>query len=149
MTEKAKYDHAGQPMKFKSVEELQLKIDEYFNSCYITDIDADGKPYKLNIVPLTVSGLAISLDCDRRTLINYGNNDEYFPTIRRAKQKIENFAEVSLWQPKIATGIAFNLKNNFGWHDKTEVESSGTLETTNKVDLTGFSVDQLKNMLKE
>ena len=115
-------EHSGQPMKFKSVKELEDKIEAYFNSYYKVTKDDDGNKILTNYIPLTVSGLAIALDCDRRTLLNYSNKEEYFPTIRKAKARIENFAELSLWQPKIASGIMFNLKNNYpDWVDKREI----------------------------
>ena len=119
------------PLKFKSVEELQEKIDKYFDSCYITKTDDDGNEYKHNIRPLTVSGLALYLDTTRRTLLDYGNKEEYSHTIRKAKAMIESFTEESLWQPKIASGIQFILKNNYGWIDKQEIVADVT--NTNKI----------------
>lgn len=52
----------GRPLKFKSVEELQKKIDAYFE-------DENNKPY-------TITDLAVWLDCDRKTLINYEEKEE-------------------------------------------------------------------------
>lgn len=124
-----KYEHAGRPLKFKSVEDLESKIDKYFESCYITKVDDNGKEYQCNIRPLTITGLAVSLDCDRETLLNYEKTEEYFGTIRKAKLIIQNFAEESLWQPKIATGIMFNLKNNFNWVDKQEITQDINVNT--------------------
>jgi hypothetical protein len=112
----------GRPLKFKSVEELQGKIDKYFKSCYKTiKATNDCEAYEVNVRPLTITGLAVALDCDRETLLNYEHKEEYFGTIRKAKLIIQNFAEESLWQPKIASGIMFNLKNNYGWVDKQEI----------------------------
>jgi len=103
----------GRPLKFKSVEELSTKIDAYFSFC-----DEKGKPY-------TVSGLAVYLDCGIKTLKNYENDDEFLPTIKKAKDKIQNFAEEKLFDRTTnATGVIFNLKNNWGWKDKTEQETT-------------------------
>jgi hypothetical protein len=113
----------GQPLKFKSVQELKAKIDSYFDSCYISYVDGNGKEYQKNIRPLTITGLAYDLKCDRDTLLNYSRNEDYFGTIHEAKLRIHIFAEESLWQPKITAGIIFNLKNNWGWKEKTEVET--------------------------
>lgn len=118
-----KYDGPGRPLKFKSVEELEKKIDKYFKSCYKAVKDDEGNIVYENIRPLTISGLALELDVDRRTLLNYEDKEQYFLTIRKAKARIEAFAEESLWKPKIATGIAFNLKNNFGWVDRQEIQA--------------------------
>lgn len=115
---------AGQPMKYKTVEALQEAIDNYFEvDAFVTDGEG-SKSY----LP-TMSGLALSLDVDRRTIVNYSHNSEYFPTIRKAKAKIEAFIETRLYGNNV-TGCIFNLKNNFDWKDKQEIE---TKDTTNEV----------------
>lgn len=103
----------GRPLKFSSVEELQEKIDEYFR-----DMDHQKRPY-------TIGGLAVYLDCDRKTINNYEDREEFFPTIKRAKTKIEsNIEEGALTGKYNPTSSIFNLKNNFGWTDKHEIEST-------------------------
>ena len=94
----------GQPLKFKSAEALQKKIDGYFSKC-----DDKEKPY-------TISGLAYALNSCRQTLLNYAERDEYLDTVKRAKLKIEAYAEESLFIARNTNGIMFNLKNNFGWN---------------------------------
>ena len=102
----------GRPSKFKSVEELQEAIDKYFEEC-----DERGKPY-------TVSGLAYALDTTRRTLLDYEEKDEYSHTIKKAKAKIESFNEELLYSKDVPTvGVIFNLKNNYNWKDKQEIEA--------------------------
>ena len=98
----------GRPPKYKTKEELQEKIDEYFNEC-----DRNNEPY-------TVTGLAMALDVDRKTLINYSEKDEFFHTIKKAKVKLENYLEKRLINDSSTSGIIFNLKNNYGWKDKQE-----------------------------
>ena|SRR3990167_3214127 len=115
----------GRPLKFETVELLQEKIDEYFHLC-------DSKTKKIKVGseiqeipdprPYTITGLALYLDTSRQTLIDYTSKEEFFDTIMRAKLKVENFTEESLWVPKIANGIMFNLKNNYGWKDKNETD---------------------------
>ena len=101
----------GRPMKFKSVEELQTKIDNYFKEC-----NENNEIY-------TVTGLAMALDTDRQTLVNYSNREEYFDTIKKAKQKIENQmvnrALTGVYNPTVSI---FLMKNNFGYVDKQEQE---------------------------
>lgn len=98
-------------LKYKSAEELQKGIDKYFREC-----DEKEKPY-------TMSGLAFSLDIDRRTLTNYSNKESFFPLIKKAKQKVEQQLEENALMGKAnATFTIFNLKNNYGWQDKTEVQ---------------------------
>lgn len=99
----------GRPLKFKSVKEMQKLIDEYFS----------------HTIPAhqTITGLAIALDTDRHTLINYENKDEFFHTLKSARTKIEHAYELSL-RANGRAGDIFGLKN-FGWSDKSEVENSG------------------------
>ena len=114
----------GQPMKYETVEALQEAIDNYFAVDAFTMNSSGEKEY----LP-TMAGLALSLDVDRRTIVNYSHNEDYFPTIRKAKAKIESFIETRLYGNNV-TGCIFNLKNNFDWKDKQEVE---TKDTTNEV----------------
>ena len=101
----------GRPLKFKSVEELQIKIDAYFNEC-----DETGEFY-------TMSGLAYALETDRALLCRYEQRDEFYNTIKNAKRKIESqFEQRALngqYNPTIAI---FLMKNNFNYVDKTEQE---------------------------
>lgn len=109
--------HAGgRPPKYKTKEEMQKKIDKYFAEC-----DKERDPY-------TVTGLAMALDIDRRTLLNYSEKDEFFPTIKKAKLRVENYLEKRLIKDSSTTGIIFNLKNNYDWKDKQEIEHSGKLK---------------------
>lgn len=109
----------GQPLKFESPEYLQTLIDAYFEQA------------KTNGDPLTITGLALALDTSRETLINYEAREKYFDTIKRAKLKCQQYAENHLFGGKNATGAIFSLKNNYGWKDKTEVDTtiSGELNT--------------------
>ena len=103
---------AGRPLKFKSVKELEEKINDYFIMC-----DDENRPY-------TITGLALALDTDRKTLINYEAKEEYFNTIKKAKLKVENYAEEKLFKGGNSVGIIFNLKNNYGWKDQQEIKAT-------------------------
>jgi len=104
----------GRPLKFKSVEELQNAIDGYFQSC--EDPEKPGFYHK----PLTITSLAVHLDTSRETLLDYQNKDEYSDAIKKAKQFIHAWTEEQLYRNTQVTGVIFNLKNNYGWKDKTE-----------------------------
>jgi len=146
---------AGRPLKFKSVEKLQKKIDEYFESCWaevVIGVDKEGNVVRerRQVKPYTVSGLASYLDTNRQTLINYEEKEDFFDTIARAKAKIEAFTEEQLFTPKIANGVAFNLKNNFGWRDKTEQEISGPNGGPIQISrVSGMSDEELEDILNE
>lgn len=95
---------------WKDPAELETLVDGYFAEC--TNEER----------PPTICGLALHLGCDRKTLTNYAHKDEFFPTIKKARQRVEAYLEASLYSGSVA-GVIFNLKNNFDWKDKTEVES--------------------------
>ncbi len=107
----------GRPLKFNSVEELKNKIEEYFMSL------KDDKG--IFIRPPTVTGLAVALDTNRETLCNYEEKEDYFDTIKEAKSRCEAWVEENALLGKAnATFSIFNLKNNYGWKDKTESDIS-------------------------
>lgn len=102
---------AGRPLKYQSVEDLDKAIDAYF-------VEAEEKKEHL-----TVTGLALALDIDRKTLLSYEEREEFLPSLKRAKTRVENYAEKRLFENS-PTGAIFALKN-FDWSDKTQQELSG------------------------
>lgn len=117
-------NEVGRPNKFKTVRELQEAIDKYFDYC-----DEEGKPY-------TISGLAYALDTNRQTLLNYQEKEEFVDTIKKAKSKIESFNEELLYSKDVPTvGVIFNLKNNYDWKDKQEIEADVNNDVTINIEL--------------
>lgn len=112
------------PLKFKSVEELQSQIDEYFISCWEED-EESGK--RKQVKPYTITGLANYLDTNRQTLLNYEEKEEYFDTIKKAKSLCEQYVEEYLFTGKNTAGGIFNLVNNYGWQNKqsTDITTKG------------------------
>lgn len=110
----------GRPLKFKSVQELQEKIDAYFES--VKEPRAIGGA--IYFEPITITGLALALGCHRETLLNYEDKDEFFDTIKTAKTRVEHYAERQLYMGKSATGSIFALKN-FGWKDTQDMNMGG------------------------
>lgn len=112
----------GRPLKFESPELLQEKIKEYFTQCE----KSGKKPF--------ITELAVYLDTSRQTLCNYEKKDEYFDTIKRAKEKCEMELERNLIEGKVnPTGSIFNLKNNYGWKDRNETDITTQGEKINGV----------------
>lgn len=111
--EKKKRKRVGRPPKFQDVEELQRKIDAYFESCH----DEKG-----NIIrPYTITGLALALDTSRKVLLDYENkDDEISNAIKKAKARCEAFAEEQLFTNKNTAGVIFNMVNNYGWVNRQE-----------------------------
>lgn len=112
---KKEVNKGGRPLKFKSKEELEARIEEFYYYCETHD------------KPLTISRLAVFLDVDRSTLTNYSNKQEFFDTIKKVKERVEaDMEERALSNKSNATFSIFSLKNNYNWKDKTEVEQNIT-----------------------
>jgi hypothetical protein len=136
----------GRPLKIKDVATLNRKINNYFRGCFemkwfdekARDIkgkikyDTRHRPiYKavrrrVQVKPITITGLALALDCSRDTLLEYQGRHEYSDTIKKAKDFCHNYVENGMMSGEVnPTAAIFNLKNNYGWVDKTETESKG------------------------
>ena len=117
----------GRPKIFNDVKEVEEKINAYFNYC-----EEKEKPY-------TMSGLAYYLGISRQTLVNYSNQDQFFDTIKKARDRVQmQLEENALSNKANPTFTIFNLKNNFDWKDSNEVKTN--------VEIT--KVDELLNEIK-
>jgi hypothetical protein len=101
----------GRPMIWNKPEDLQKQVDEYFLS---TD-------------RWTLSGLAVHIGIDRKTLYNYEDRDEFFHIIKKARDKVESIYEERAIYENNPTGVIFALKN-MGWSDKVESKSDVTVK---------------------
>lgn len=115
---------AGRPLIYKTANELEKLIEQYFKDCT-----------KRNRPP-TIAGLAYWLNVDRQTIYNYENRDEFFGTIKRARDRIIMNIEEELIV-KGNSGTIF-LAKNYGYSDKQEVEQNTTIKSD------GF-IEALKN----
>ena len=101
----------GRPRIYNSPEDMQEKINEYFSKCESEDR------------PKTMQGLANALGMTRQSLVNYGDRNEFFDTIKNARDTVTSEIEEKLLksgQPTV--GCIFWLKNNAGWVDKQEID---------------------------
>lgn len=151
-----KNPNGGKPRKYKTKEELQVMVDKYFADCYRhkhdrvkvkqTSFDPDtgkkiekevfewepvyypdGTPVMEYVKPVTITGLCILLGMSREQLIEYEGHDEYSDTIKRARQQVQDYVEYALMSGSAPPAAAiFNMKNNYGWKDKTESEVTNT-----------------------
>lgn len=118
----------GRPPTFTSVEEMQEKIDEYFDYCDNRTKDIFipklGDHVTMNDPePYTMSGLAYFLGMSRRSLVDYAHKDKFSKIVKRARRRVEYDIERRMNDKNTFTpGLIFNAKNNFGWQDKSEVE---------------------------
>lgn len=103
---------AGRPLIFSNCLDVDGMCELYFEEC------EEDKAHP------TVSGLALFLNVDRKTVYNYQNKEEFYPVIKRAKARIEAHLEQMLFGTTV-TGVIFNLKNNFDWKDQKQLEHAG------------------------
>ena len=121
----------GRQKKYSELEKMQQKINKYFEDC-----NKNNEPY-------TVTGLCLALDICRDTLLEYSKDEKFSDTIKKAKLKVENYLERHLITDSSTTGIIFNLKNNFGWTDKQQLEHSGNINNP----FEGLSTEELRQLI--
>jgi len=110
---------------YKTPDEIQVKIDEYFSR-------AEEDVY-------TMIGLALYLGFHtRQSLIDYEKKEEFIVPIGRARMRVEEFNAISLHKGNVA-GAKFTLINNFGWKEKVETPTTNTNINYSKLK----SVDQM------
>lgn len=124
--------NVGRPLKYKTVEEIEDKIEQYFAICEGEPLLDDGGNQVVNKYgypcwikppkPPTVTGLALALGfTNRLSLLNYQGKKEFINTITRAKSRVEEYAESRLFDRDGSNGAQFSLRNNFkGWNGEQE-----------------------------
>lgn len=123
----------GQPLKY-TPEKLKQGIIDYF--AYVDEINRERRITDEKLKPYTVTGLCVYLDIHRETLIEYGKRPDYAEMVKQAKQKVENYVEEGLLNGSInAIGGIFNLKNNFGWVDKIDINATAQPEQLTPTDI--------------
>ena len=112
-----KKSSVGRPMKFKSVKELQEKIDAYFA--------------KTPLHEQTITGLALFLGTSRETLCDYQARDKYSDTIKKAKLRVEHACELV----GVERGRPFDIfrLKNMGWKDKQESDVNLSAEFSGEI----------------
>ncbi|MGR6521629.1 terminase small subunit [Rhodococcus erythropolis] len=139
VSETEEKNKGGRPLVFKSVEELDSAINAYFDmqNPHLEDRMVDSgvnekgetiflrRKVMTQQKPYTMSGLALALGVNRRTLLDYSKKDQFSPTLEAAKARCESYAESQLFGP-FANGAKFNLINNYrgrhqDWSDRQEL----------------------------
>lgn len=127
----------GRPLKYKTVEELRARIEDYFTYCageLLKDDDGNavtdkyGAPIRINVHAPTVTGLARFLGFkSRQALINYQGRKAFTDAVSEAKMRIEEYAEERLYDRDGVQGAKFTLCNNFGWSEKPEADADSEI----------------------
>lgn len=95
--------YAGRNLLFPTPEALQEAVNKYFD-----DLEPEEHP--------TIAGLAVALDCDRRTICNYSHRKDFSEIIARAKTRCEARLEQLLMSKDTYTpGHTFILLNGYNW----------------------------------
>lgn len=135
--------NVGRPPKYKSKEEMEEKIEQYFKDCEGHPLTDDkgkqvynklGHPVIVDKRPPTVTGLALALGFNTRlSLLNYQGKKEFMNTITRAKARVEQYAEERLFDKDGTSGAQFSLRNNFkGWNTEQQ-DNQDALEKLDEV----------------
>lgn len=115
----------GRPSVFDSPEEMELKINEYFDNCPDKKTVVVGLG-TIEMPAITITGLCVFLGFDsRQSFYDYEKHPEFSYIIKKARLRVENYYEKCLQYGNV-TGAIFPLKN-MGWSDKSEVEHSGNV----------------------
>ncbi len=118
----------GAPANFDTPEELQVKIEEYFNQ---------------ESIP-TITGLAYFLGFEsRQSFYDYEKRDSFSYTIKRSRLRMEGKYEERLFSNANA-GAIFALKN-FGWTDKHEIDQK-TIIKDERIDPSKLTDAELRTL---
>ncbi len=130
----------GRPRVFNNPEELEQGIIDYFK--WIDDTNKERKLMDEKPKPYTLSGICVYLDIAKDTFWEYAKKPGFSESVKRAKARVENYVEEGLLNGSVnAIGAIFNLKNNFGWTDKIDINTNKEPETLDK--------DNIQERLKE
>ena len=122
---------AGRPLLYKTADELQQKVDEYFAQC-----DEKDEPY-------TIEGLAIHLGMSRYSIKSYGDREEFFHVIKSAREKCEGNLVKQALNGKVNTTMAiFVLKNDYGWRDQSQLDINADVKQDIIIDIEGIPDDE-------
>ena len=144
---RAHRSYRGKKPAFSSPQQLQAEVDQYFESCYGPLIDwkknelvydKNGEIVKVQVEPFTVAGLAYYIGVPTEVLdkITWGWFDDLEDTtdedelcsaiLKRAKQRINLYAEKRLYDRDGVVGAKFVLDHHFkmiGQKESAEIEA--------------------------
>jgi hypothetical protein len=132
---------AGRPLKYKTQEELQDAIDDYF-------INAE--------IP-TITGLALHLGfCSRQSMYDYEKTDGFADIIKLARKRINppcnkrkynyklSYSPTSRVKERRELDVAYRLRTNFSSLLRAHLRKNGD----HVFDIVGYSVHDLKKHLE-
>ncbi len=142
----------GAPPKFETPEQMEKKINEYFD--YIRGeirrvehqgTDKEKVIWKRKPERATITGLILYIGfCSKTAFYDYEKKEPFKVLIKRAKMTIEKVYEERLAGTNV-TGSIFALKN-LGWKDKQEI---GFTDSEGKDAFKEKSDEELLELLKK
>ena len=125
----------GRPPKYSDPDVMEKDIEEYFKKCDKTiiykQVVQKGEIIRVPTpTPYTMAGLAMTLNMSREALNNYTDKDIFVDIIARARERIHHqnitMAMVGCYDSRIA---ALNLASNYGYSDRTIIDTTFRDET--------------------
>ena len=142
-------DFNGMPRKFPTPEDLHTAVVGYFS--YIDShnpIDKDGK-ITINKV-YTISGMCDYIGIHKDNYYEYAKRPDYEHITKMAKQKVETFVvEMATINKTNVIMSIVNLKNNFGYADKIDVNTNQNVETLDATDIKRMLNENGRNAMKQ
>ena len=125
----------GRKPTFASAEEMQEKIDAYFESCeakLLRDrngnpvLNKNGEPIYVGGRPMTIQGLALALGfTSRQSLLNYKAKREFVDTVTRARLRVEQYTAEKVFDRDAQRGAQFTLAYGFDYCRDAEGRKDG------------------------
>jgi len=109
----------GRPKKFASPQWMKKLAQDFFIRCQ----NDETTP--------TVLGFSLHLDIPYRTLLDYGNDEEFSPVVEMVKSRCENWLLQDMLKGKSNAATGMFILKNLGkdrWKDKQEIQTSGTTD---------------------
>lgn len=109
-------------------EQVPVEFDEQgvasrFETRPVENADGEYMSVRRYLIPPTVAGMCLYLGVTRQTLDNYAKDPAYREVLEEARMLREmNLNERLLTEPHVR-GIEFDLKNNYGWTDKQQIDA--------------------------
>ena len=115
--------------KAKTLNELKIRVKDYFESrlAPVTDkngiplTDNNGEIIKKVALPYTLTGLALAVGCESREEMFSFENDAMNRFMKMSAMRVEEYAEEKLFSKEAFSGVKLFLSVNFDrWGGDTE-----------------------------
>lgn len=138
----------GRPAFYATPADLQRKVDEYFDDCAgelivgndgAPVLDRQGKPQYRGRHPPTMTGLAVYCGFTNRSLFarQKKRGHGFAAVVEQARLRVEQYAEMRLYDSDGYRGAVFTLQVNFGWNGNGVNEDANDNSRSSAVNIIG------------